>query len=203
MASELAVWPESAPPEEGANRPPGLSISCTSPATRSASARSSGRCSNCSVSSRWSISSGCGKARSDPTRTGRTPPTHSQRIRHRHRRLAGGRRSPAGRSAIRRAPDRGSRLSPPRDRVLAARGGDLYRFSAQGSLSRQNLQNRAPRRRWSLTFICPIEHGPRAGIPSSRLHLSGASLSSPGPQDRNTEARQCHGQDHLYSERRD
>ena len=97
----------------------------------------------------------------------------------------------------------GARAPPPRHRVVAARGRDLYRRAAQGSLSART-PDQVPRRRWSLTFNWPIEHGPRAGRPFSRLHLSGAShRRCPVPEIGTTEARQCHGQDHLYPERRD
>ena len=96
----------------------------------------------------------------------------------------------------------GARPPAPRHRVVAARGRDLYRRAAQGSLSARTPRSSAAKALES-HFQLAYRAGPRAGRPFSRLHLSGASRSPPGPRDRTTEARQCHGHDHLYPERRD
>jgi hypothetical protein len=111
MASEMAVWVDSAAAEEGGTQ-------AVLPARRSGApvplharrARSSGRCSNCSAPNLSSISSVC--ARPGPTRTGRTLATRSKDSR---RRSAPG-APPKQPAAPRRCP--GVSLSAERDQRL-------------------------------------------------------------------------------------
>ena len=134
---------------------------------------------------------------------GRRP--FAQRFGNGDRRLARRRRGRKRRGAVERGVVRGEGASPPRDRVFGARGGELYRHAARGSLKRPNSAITCPSK--ALESHCQLPYRARAasGHPFSRLLSSGASLSRcPVPKIGTTiEARQCHGQDHLYSERRD
>ncbi len=111
-------------PRRGARHPPGLSISCICPATRSASASSSARCSSCSARSPRSISSGCRQAGSDKDWK---DAAHSLKgSASRHRRLACRRGCRTRRGAVGRGPGRKAADLRLRDIESAVREAETY-----------------------------------------------------------------------------